>query len=135
MRRFILAMGTLALFACGDSTGVVQNVNGSYNLQTVNGFSLPFTFSLAGALTTQQITADVITASNGSFTDVTTERDTNTQTGAVSTFTTADTGTYTINGTAVTFTFFSDGSMGNGTISGNTFTMVAQGISLVYTHQ
>ncbi len=135
MRRLILAMGTLALFACGDSTGVVQNVNGSYNLQTVNGFSLPFTFSPPGAFTTQQITADVITASNGSFTDVTTERDTNSQTGAVSIFTTSDTGTYIINGTAVTFTFFSDGSTGSGTISGNTFTIVEPGFSLVYTHQ
>jgi hypothetical protein len=134
MRRLILAMGTLALFACGDSTGVLQNINGSYNLQTVNGASLPYTFSLAGTSPRQEITADVITASNGSFADVTSERDTDLQTGAVSNFTTSDTGTYIINGTAVTFQFSSGGS-GSGTVSGNTFTIVAPGFSLVYTHQ
>ena len=134
MRRFILAMGTLALFACGDSTGVNQNLNGTYSLQTVNGQALPFTFFQSGTLR-QEITADVFTATNGSFTEVTSERDTNLQTGAVSNFNTSDSGTYTINGTAVTFTFFSNGSTGSGTISGNTFTLVATGFSLVFTHQ
>jgi hypothetical protein len=131
MRRLILAMGTLALFACGDSTGVVQNLNGSYSLQTINGQSLPFTFFQSATLR-QEITADVFTASNGQFTEVTSERDT--QNGTVSNFTTSDSGTYTVNGTAVTFTFFSDGSTGSGTISGNTFTLVATGFSLVFTH-
>jgi hypothetical protein len=132
MRRFILAMGTLALFACGDSTGVVQNINGTYDLQTVNGSPLPFTLSLPGDLITEQVTSDVITASNGTFTDVTIFRDTNTQTGQVTTSSSADTGTYVINGTAVTFQFNS-GFTGNGTISGNSFTIVDQQISLVYT--
>jgi hypothetical protein len=131
MRRFILAMGTLALFACGDSTGVVQNVNGTYDLKTVNGSPLPFTISLPGDIVLEQVTSDVITASNGTFTDVTIYRDTDTQTGQVTTSSSADTGTYVINGTAVTFQF--TGFTGNGTVSGNSFTIVDQGISLVYT--
>ena len=132
MRRFILAMGTLALFACGDSTGVVQNVNGTYDLKTINGSPLPFTISLPGAVVTEDVTSDVITASNGFFTDVTFYRDTDTQTGQVTTSSSSDTGTYVINGTAVTFQFNS-GFTGNGTVSGNSFTIVDQGISLVYT--
>jgi hypothetical protein len=134
MRRLILAMGTLALFACGNSTGVVQNLNGTYSLQTVNGSPLPFTFSLNGALVTQQIISDVITASNGSFSDFNTERDIDTQTGNVTTINSNVAGTYVINGTAVTVTF-NTGVTENGTVSGNSFTIVAQGFSLVYVHQ
>ena len=134
MRRLILAMGTLALFACGDSTGVVQNVNGTDTLRTVNGQGLPFTISLPGDQITSQVTSDVITASNGNFTDVTIFRDTDTSTGQITTSSSSDFGTYVINGTAVTFQFNS-GFTGNGTVSGNSFTIVDQGISLVYTLQ
>jgi hypothetical protein len=45
MRRFLLTTAAVAttLFsaACGDSTGLNSNVAGSYELQTINGQSLP----------------------------------------------------------------------------------------------
>ena len=45
MRRFLLTTaavaGTLVSAACGDSTGLSSNVAGSYELQTINGRSLP----------------------------------------------------------------------------------------------
>src|SRR6478672_3680425 len=135
MRRLILALGTLSLLACGDSTGPVQSLNGTYDLQTVNGASLPVTVSNDG-FTREDILADAITTSggsstSGSFTEATTLRDTDLQTGGSNTFQENDFGTYVINGTAVTFTF-SGGSTANGTISGSTFTVVVTGFSLVF---
>jgi hypothetical protein len=136
MRRLILALGTLALLACGDSTGPVQSLNGTYDLQTVNGASLPVTVSNDG-FTREDILADAITVSggsstSGSFSEVSTLRDTDLQTGGSSTFQdTPNFGTYFINGTAVTFTF-DNGTTANGTISGSTFTVVDTGLSLVY---
>jgi hypothetical protein len=45
MRRFLLTTAavatTLVGAACGDSTGLNSNVAGSYELQTINGQSLP----------------------------------------------------------------------------------------------
>jgi hypothetical protein len=45
MRRFLLTTAavttTLLGAACGDSTGLNSNVAGSYELQTINGQSLP----------------------------------------------------------------------------------------------
>lgn len=133
MRRLMLAMGTLALFACGDSTGVTGSINGTYSLQTVNGAPLPFTIPPQfGDTFVEQVTADVITASNGSFTNSTTVRDTDNTSGQVTISTSSVTGTYVINGTAVTFNFQGGGTE-NGSISGNTITIVAAGLSLVYT--
>lgn len=138
MRRLILALGTLALLACGDSTGPVQSLNGTYDLQTVNGASLPVTVSNDG-FTREDLLADAITVSggsstSGSFSEVSTLRDTDLQTGGSNTFPDSHFGTYFINGTAVTFTF-SDGTMANGTISGGTLTVVDTGLSLVYTQR
>jgi hypothetical protein len=136
MRRLILALGTLALLACGDSTGPVQSLNGTYDLQTVNGGPLPFTVFNDG-FTREDLLADAITVSggsstSGSFSEVTTLQDTNLQNGQSDPpFTQSDFGTYLINGTAVTLTF-SDGSTDSGTISGSTVTVVATGISLVF---
>jgi hypothetical protein len=138
MRRLILGLGTLALLACGDSTGPVQSLNGTYDLQTVNGASLPFTDRNDG-FTREDILADAITVSggnstSGSFSEVTTLRETDLQTGQSTPGTRSDFGTYVINGTAVTLTF-SDGSTASGTIAGSTVTVVVTGFSLVYTQR
>jgi hypothetical protein len=46
-----------------------------------------------------------------------------------------DAGTYALNGTAVTFTFESDGSTGTGSLSGNSLTVAAGGLALIYKKQ
>jgi len=131
MKRFVAACVVLLAIACGDSTSPSASVAGTWTLQTVNGAPLPFVIAQVGA-DKIELTSDVITAnSNGSFTQMTTVK--TTESGQVTTESIPDAGTYTQNGTAVTFTFNSDGSSGTGTLNGNTVTVASQGFSLVYT--
>jgi len=52
MRKFLLTMATaaaaLTATACSDSTGINGNIEGSYELRTINGQSLPVTLSNSG---------------------------------------------------------------------------------------
>lgn len=137
MRRTLLPL-FLAAFAlvtaCGgssDSTAPQISVEGTYNLQSVNGSALPYTF--VGNGVSISLISEVITASGGSFTQLQTADVT--QNGATQRTTASDAGRYTINGSAVTFQFNSDGSTGTGTINGNTFTVANQGYSYYYVKQ
>jgi hypothetical protein len=127
----LIALGT----ACSsdDSTGPETSVAGTWTLQTVNGFDLPYVVAQSGG-DKVEVTADVLTvADGGAFTELTTIRVT---TGGVATTQSVpDAGTYTVNGTAVTFHFQSDGSSGTGTLTGNTLTVATQGVSLLYRKQ
>jgi hypothetical protein len=140
MRRVtsVLAL-TLAtvLAACGGSdkstAPTTASVAGVWNLQTVNGNNLPYTVIAVGS-DHIEVTSDVITASsNGTFSQVTTLRVT--QSGQTQTQNQPDSGTWSLNGTAVTFTFQSDGSTGTGSLSGNTLTVTEGGLALVYKKQ
>jgi hypothetical protein len=136
MRSRFLILSVVFAFACGGdgSTGPTQvSVAGTWNLQTVNGSNLPFVVAQTGT-DKVELVSDVLTAvPTGSFTDITTIR--NTVNGQVTTESEADAGSYTLNGTAVTFTFNSDGSTGTGSISGNTLTVSANGLAAVYKKQ
>jgi hypothetical protein len=81
-----------------------------------------------------ELTDDVLNVSeNGTFTQLTHFRIT--QAGEVTTDSLPDAGTYALNGTAVTFTFESDGSTGTGSLSGNSLTVAAGGLALIYKKQ
>jgi hypothetical protein len=130
MRRLLIAVMALGLLACGDSTAPLGPISGTFELTTVNDVALPFTVSNPGDIVTQEVTSDVITARNGTFTRVVDLRATNTQTGQVTTQTLSDAGTYAVNGTRVNFS--SSQGLGMGTFTDNAITIVDSGFTLVY---
>jgi hypothetical protein len=119
MRRLIVLVGVLALSACTDSTGSVATLDGTYDLKTVNGAALPFT-TFQNATQKDEILGDVIIASDGSFSQFTSNRVT--INGQVDNGMSPNSGSYAIGGSTVTFTSLS-GSAWTGTISGDTLTM------------
>lgn len=135
MRALAIAAVTL-LIACGDdgtTAPTTTSVAGTWTLQSINGTSLPYVIAQTGA-DKIEITSDVVTAvATGSFTQITTIR--TTVSGQISTQSVADAGTWTLNGTAVTFQFNSDGSVGTGSISGNTLTVTESGFAYIYKKQ
>lgn len=110
MRRvFALAVLAVALAGCGDATGPTT-VTGSWNLQTVNNQSLPYTMVSTTVGSTSykyEITGMTINVnSGGSYT--TTMNDRTTQGTTVSTSSSSSQGTWTQSGTDLTFTDSSD---------------------------
>ena len=124
-----------AVFACGgDSTSPTASIAGSWNLQTVDGSSLPFILAQTGG-NKQELTGGVLTlsaasSSAGSYTITLTERVT--VNGQVTTSSGSDAGTYSLNGTAVTLTSNSGAGSFNGSWSGNSLTLTDLGVALVF---
>lgn len=65
MRRIALFMAVLALAACNDATSPNGSAIGSYSLRTVNGSTLPYTFSDGSVLISDQLVLN----SDGSYMD------------------------------------------------------------------
>ena len=65
MRRIALCMAVLALAACNDATSPNGSAIGSYSLRTVNGSTLPYTFSDGSVLISDQLVLN----SDGSYMD------------------------------------------------------------------
>jgi hypothetical protein len=119
MRR--LAMFALAgtLAACSmDSTGPNGSVAGHYNLRTINGQSLPYTFSSGLRLTSDELTL----LSNGTYQDVSRYSD---GTSFV------DDGDYTSTNGAITF-YSSTGDTYQGSVSGDVLTQVLSNFTQVF---
>jgi hypothetical protein len=119
MRR--LAMFALAgtLAACSmDSTGPNGSVAGTYTLRTINGQSLPYTFSGGLRLTSDDLTL----MSNGTYQDVSRYND---GTSFV------DDGDYTSNNGAITF-YSSTGETYQGSVSGDVLTQVLNNYTQVF---
>lgn len=135
-------MRTIALISCallvacsddGTTAPTMTSVAGAWSLQSINGTPLPFVVAQTGA-DKIELVSDVVTAvATGSFTQITTVR--TTVSGQVTTQSVADAGAWTLNGTAVTFQFNSDGSVGTGSISGNTLTITQSGFAYIYRKQ
>ena len=130
------AASLCAAAACGSDSPAaptLASVAGTWNLQTVNGVSLPLVLSQTSTEKHELTALTFDATSTGTFTETDSYRDT--VNGVVSTSSTGDSGTYTINGSSITFTFDSDGLSDTGTISGNTLTIISQGIVLVLRKQ
>jgi hypothetical protein len=67
MRRIALFIAVLALAACNDATSPNGSAVGSYSLRTINGNSLPYTFSDGSVLVSDQL----ILNSDGSYNEQT----------------------------------------------------------------
>jgi len=119
MRR--LAMFALAgsLAACSmDSTRPNGSVAGSYTLRTINGQSLPYTFSGGLRLTSDDLTL----LSNGTYQDVSRYSD---GTSFV------DDGDYSNNNGAITF-YSSTGQTYQGSVSGDVLTQILNNYTQVF---
>jgi hypothetical protein len=133
MLAIVCTAATVLLAGCDsdDTTGPTQSsVAGTWNLTTVNGSALPYTLQPTPKI--EILSDQLVVSANGTFTESTQIRFTNGTT--VTTETIPDAGTYSLNGTSATF-IYNDGSTGAGTISGNTLTVAAPGLSLVYQKQ
>jgi hypothetical protein len=135
MRAFTtLFLALLAVGCGGDATGpTTASVAGTWSLQSINGIALPYVVAQTGG-DKVEITGDVFTAvATGSFTQLTTVR--TTLSGQVTTQSVADAGSWSMSGTAVTFQFNSNGSVGTGSLSGNTLTVTDAGYAYIYRKQ
>lgn len=119
MRR--LAMFALAgtLAACSvDSTGPNGSVSGNYSLRTINGQTLPYTFSSGLQLTSEQLTL----YRDGTYEDVSRYSD-------GSSF--VDDGDYDNYNGSITF-YSSTGQTYQGSLSGSRLTQFLNGYTQVY---
>ena len=120
MRRLVMfaLAGTLA--ACSlDSTGPNGSVAGNYSLRTINGQSLPYTFS--GGL--RLMSDDLTLLSDGTYQDVSRYDD---GTSFV------DEGDYTSNNGAVTFYSSTTGGTYQGSVSGDVLTQLYNNYTQVF---
>ena len=121
-----LAVGLLA--GCGNPTGP-EAIAGNYTLRTINGQDLPFTIEAALLDGKIELAAGSLRINSDntfslSLTLATTEG------GTTTSETETTTGSYTLNETAITLT--SDGETVTGSITGNTLTLIDEGLTFVY---
>lgn len=137
MRRMLVTICTLAIAAlsgCGsDSATAPTTVSaiGTWNLTTINGAPLPFTFQAANPKL-EILSDQYILAADGTFTESFQLRATD-GTG-ISTQAFSDRGTYSVNGTALVVVY-TDGSRLTASLSANAVTIAQQGAALVYSRQ
>ena len=134
MRRSFLTtllLATTVLAGCGSdtSTGPRQTIVGTWNLQSINGASLPYVAQTD--VGTIEILGDrIVVSADHTFTDALVVRVTSNTNVVTSTIN--DTGSYTVNGTAVEFVFDSDNTSGTAALSGDSFTFADGGVSWAY---
>jgi len=119
MRRLVMLALASTLAGCSiDSTGPYGSVAGDYSLRTINGQTLPYTFS--GGL--QLLSEDLTLYRDGSYEDISYYSD-------GSTF--VDDGDYDNYNGSITF-YSSRGSTYQGSVSGNTLTQLLNGYTQVF---
>ena len=141
MRRLLVVALLLASASCSkdSSTNPTASLEGTWNLSTINGASLPFLLQELDLQATtptprvELLSDQIIATSVGTFTEKATARVTD----ATGPFTVpfTDTGTWVLSGTTITFHFDSDGSSGTGSLNGNSFSIGESGFASVYVKQ
>ena len=120
MRRLVMFALASTLAACSlDSTGPNGSVAGNYSLRTINGQSLPYTFS--GGL--RLMSDDLTLLSDGTYQDVSRYDD---GTSFV------DEGDYTSYNGAVTFYSSTTGETYQGSVSGDVLTQILNNYTQVF---
>lgn len=122
----------LVLAACGgDSSGPSNRVDGTWQLQSING-SLPY--SETNGATTTTVTGSVLTiAANGTYNEIVAYRETSGTTTTTATFT--ELGTWTATNGSITFSIAGNGGQYQGSVSGTTLTEIVGGFTQVYRRQ
>jgi hypothetical protein len=124
MRRFttgiVIALAlSLAACAASDATSPTVSIAGTYALKSVNGSSLPYSFT-----TSLTLTSDILTmGSNGSYTDIATYSNGTT---------TTEQGTYSNNNGSITFTDLTDSVVYQGSLSGSVLTEISGSYTEVF---
>jgi hypothetical protein len=129
--RVLLMAVVPALAACDDDgSGPDLNVEGTYQLQTVNNQPLPFVLDQEGTVFLEELVSAAITLNaNGTFNDIATVR--TTENGVVTTESQPDGGVYTQNNNVVSLHYQGGGTI-NTTVNGNTMTIVGPGLTFVF---
>ena len=135
MKKFLLALVSLSLGCSSyDLTTPSQDaLTGKWSLTAVSDVPLPYRFAKTSTNTTE-ILEDVLTlTAPNTFSEVTSVRET--QNGQVTARTILDSGTYEFNSYAVSFHFQGTESLGSGTLTGRTMTIITSGIKFTYKKQ
>ena len=120
MRKIASLVLALGLAACAnDATGPSTSVEGTYNLRTVNGTTLPYTFSNGLQLVNEQL----VLSTDGSFTDR--SQYNNGQTKVDSGYWTNLNGSITFNDVTAGFTY-------QGSLSGTVLTEIVSGYTQTF---
>ena len=120
MRQFGTLVLVLGLAACAsDATAPTTSVEGSYALRTINGTTLPYTFSNGLQLTGERLVLN----SDGSFTDTAEYGNGRTST---------DSGYYTNLNGSITFTDVTAGITYQASLSGTVLTEIVSGFTQTF---
>lgn len=120
MRKLCALVLALGLAACAnDATAPSTSVEGTYNLRTVNGTTLPYTFSNGLQLVNEQLVLNT----DGSFTD---------QSQYSNGQTSRDTGYWTSVNGSITFNDVTAGFSYSGSLSGTVLTDLVSGYTQTF---
>ena len=120
MRKIASLVLALGLAACAnDATGPSTSVEGSYTLKTVNGTTLPYTFSNGLQLVNEQL----LLSTDGSFTD---------RSQYSSGQTSVDSGYWTNLNGSITFNDVTAGFTYQGSLSGTVLTEIVNGYTQTF---
>ena len=132
MKKLLLALASLTLACTYDSltTPTQSLLTGKWNLTSVNGTALPYLVSQLGGKKAEVIADTLTMGESNTFSEVTVVR--TTQNSDVTTQRITDAGSYQFNSAAITFHFGSNNSIGSGTVTGKTMTVITSGVSFSY---
>ena len=126
MRRIAVLAFLVVLAACSDATGPSGSVVGSYQLKTINGNPLPYSFSAYGG-SSAVLESDVLTLnSDGTYSDV------GQYSSAQGNTSITENGTWTNNNGSITFDDQTDGIEYQGSVSGTVLTEIVDNYTEVY---
>ena len=127
-----LALLLVIFTACGGSGSMSSaSLAGSYDLEAINGASLPYLLSSGGTSHVRVLNDRIVLHPNGTFGELGFNRVTWTDTGGEVRLTVADSGSYSVVGSTVYFTFNS-GSTARSPILGGRFSMIRSGDTYSY---
>ncbi|MBA3891576.1 MAG: hypothetical protein H0X64_13710 [Gemmatimonadaceae bacterium] len=132
MRKFLYLFLVIGLGGCAEGYGVGldSNVRGTYELETVNGRSLPYTLSEYGGVRESIRTGQLRLESDGSFTE-TLQIEVN-DFGRVTRYTDRYAGYYELSSRGEFVMYYDDGGTIDGDYSNRTLRLYGSGQTVVY---
>ncbi len=131
VRRVFLAFLVFGLVACGDDSTGLEEIVGTYILQSIGGEELPAVVNEVG-IVLAEVTAGSVTLDNGRTcsSSFTTRREM--EDGTVTTTTDPGACTYAFNDGAITLGFPDGSSSTDGSISGSTLSVTLGGTVFIF---